>query len=94
MAIRVLSKPQWQGYFDRMSRALIGKRTEVEIASLDLGDQIEAELLPLVGITYDPKSGILEIAMEGLDHLIQHPQQVHVDEDGGVLRSDADHPRS
>ena len=87
MAIRVLSKPQWHGYFDRMSTALIGKRAEIEIASLDLGDQIEAEWLPLLGITYDPKSDIVEIAMEGLDHLIPKPRQIFVDEGLGGLAS-------
>jgi hypothetical protein len=47
---------------------------------MDLGDQIEVEWLPLLGITYDPKDDIFEIALEGVDHLIPQPQEVYVDE--------------
>ena len=63
MAIRKLGKAEWQRYFDRISKAVIGKRAEIEIASLALGDQIEAEWLPLIGIAYDRKDDILEIAL-------------------------------
>src|ERR1700724_436801 len=87
MAIRKLEKPEWRPFFDRISKALIGKRAEIEIASLALGDQIEAEWLPLIGITYDPKSDLLEIALEGIDHLIAHPREIHVDQTGILMTS-------
>jgi hypothetical protein len=74
-------------YFDRISKAVIAKRAEIEVASLALGDQIEAEWLPLIGIVYDPKDDRLEIALDGLDHLIPHPQQVYIDEKEGQLNS-------
>ena len=48
---RELEKSQWRTYFDRTSKALGGKRAEIEIASLKLGDEIEAEWLPLIDIT-------------------------------------------
>ena len=51
MAIRKLEKTEWSPFFHRISKVLIGKRAEIEIASLALGDQIEAEWLPLIGIT-------------------------------------------
>lgn len=81
MAIRKLPKEEWKPYFERVSRLVIGKRAEIEVASLALGDQIEAEWLPLLGITYDPKDDSIEIALEGLDHLIDRPRDVHVDEE-------------
>ena len=81
MAIRKLPKAEWKPYFDRVSRSVIGKRAEIEVASLALGDQIEAEWLPLLGIAYDPKNDLIEIALEGLDHLIPKPRDVHVDEE-------------
>jgi hypothetical protein len=87
MAIRKLEKAEWQRYFDRISKAMTGKRAEIEIASLALGDQIEAEWLPLIGIAYDPKDDILEIALDGVDHLIPHPHEIHVDETGILLTS-------
>ena len=51
------------------------------------GDQIEAEWLPLLGITYDPKNDILEIALDGLDHLISRPQDLYIDDSAGILSS-------
>jgi hypothetical protein len=80
-----LEKTEWQLFFDRMSKALTGKRAEIEIDSLTLGHQIEAKSLPLLGMVYDPKSDVLEIALEGLDHMIPHPQQVFVEMEGPEL---------
>lgn len=87
MATAKLDRNQWQAYFDRMSKEMIGKRAEIEIASLDIGDQIEAEWLPLLGITYDPKSDIAEIVLEGLDHMIYKPKEIYVDATGFELSS-------
>jgi hypothetical protein len=80
--IMKLEKSQWRGYFDRVSKALVGKRAEIEVASLKLGDRIEAEWLPLLGISYDPKNDVIDIALEGLTHLIHEPREVYVEQDG------------
>ena len=80
MAVRTLEKSEWHGYFDRVSRALLGNRAEIEVASLELGDQIEAEWVPVLGITYDQKGDVLEIVLLGLDHLIPKPRHIFVDE--------------
>jgi hypothetical protein len=72
-----LEKSQWRVYFDRMSASLVGKRAEIEVVALDLGDQ--AEWLPLIGISYDPKNDIIEVALEGLE--------VFVEENGPELSS-------
>ena len=62
MALRTLAKPEWKAYFDHLSKNLIGERAEIEIAGLALGDRIEARWIPLIGITYEPKADVLEIA--------------------------------
>ena len=85
--VKQLEKSQWRPYFDRMSKSLLGKRAEIEVASLRLGDQIEAEWLPLLGISYDPKDDIIEIALEGVDHLIHKPREVYVEQEGLQLSS-------
>jgi uncharacterized protein DUF5335 len=85
MAAQKIDKSKWQAFFDRLSRGLVGMRAEIEVASLALGDQIEAEWLPLMGITYDSKNDVLEIALEGLDHLIKHPKEVWADAGVGAL---------
>lgn len=40
MASRTILQAEWRVFFDGMADALVGKRVEVEAASLDLGDQI------------------------------------------------------
>lgn len=80
MPARKLNQAAWRGYCDRVSKALLGKRAEIEVSSLNLGNQIAAEWLPVLGITYDTKSHLIEIALEGLDHLIPEPQELYVEE--------------
>ena len=60
MTARKLDKSQWRTFFDRLSKTLEGKQAEIEVASLSLGDQVEAEWLPLHGITYDPNDDLVE----------------------------------
>jgi hypothetical protein len=40
------------------------------VASLDLGHQTQADWLPLLGISYDPRDDVVDIALDGLDHMI------------------------
>jgi Family of unknown function (DUF5335) len=87
MAIRKLEKTEWRSFFDRVTSGLVGKRAEIEIASLDLGSQIEAKWLLLLGIAYDRKDDVLEIALDGLDHLITKPKEIYIDEGVGGLAS-------
>jgi hypothetical protein len=87
MTARKLDKEEWQAFFDRTSKLLEGKRAEIEIASLALGDQVEAEWLPLLGIVYDRKGDLLEVALDGLDHMIRKPREMYVDVDGEGLLS-------
>ena len=80
MSSRRLTRSEWQAYCDLVSRDLVGKCAELEVISLDLGDQIEVKWVPLLGIVYDPKSDVFEVALEGVDHLIAHPREVYVEE--------------
>jgi hypothetical protein len=85
MSVQQVDRSGWSVFFDTLTKSLPGKRAEVEVASLDLGDQIEAEWAPLIGITYDHKNDLVEVALEGVDHLILEPQEVYVDFDIGGL---------
>ena len=79
MTVLKLEKGEWQRFFDFLSRGLRGARAEIEVASLSLGDQVEADWLPLFGITYDPKDDLLEVALDGHDHMIAHPREIYLD---------------
>jgi hypothetical protein len=87
MALTQLAKPRWKDYFDLVSKVLGSKLVELEVASLGLGDQVELDWVPLIGLTYDPKSDILAVAVEGTEHNIQHPQQIHVEQNVETLHS-------
>jgi Family of unknown function (DUF5335) len=71
---------EWRSFFDRLSKGLLGKWVEIEVASLELGDQITAEWIPMFGITYDSKDDLLDVALDRIDHLIWHPKEIVVEE--------------
>jgi hypothetical protein len=79
---QMLSMPrsEWRPFFDRVSKELARKQAEIEVASLDLGDQIAAEWVPMIGITYDSHDDLLDVALDRASHLIRHPRQVLVDQ--------------
>ena len=79
MTTRALPKAEWSGYFDQISKHLIGEKAMVEIQGLEfIGDRRQARCLPLHGLTYDAKDDILQVAMDGLDHLIHAPREIVV----------------
>ena len=49
------------------------------MTGLGLGHQVEADYIPLTGISYDPKDDVLGIFAERLEHVISHPKEVYVD---------------
>jgi hypothetical protein len=87
MTIRKLEKQEWQSFLDSVSKLLEAKQAEIEIASLDLGDQVSVEWLPLLGITYDPKDDIVEVVLDGLDHMVHRPREIYVDSEAEELTS-------
>ena len=79
MTLTRIDKAEWFLFFEQFARGPLGRRAEIEVVSRRLGDQVVAEWLPLLGIVYDPKSDALEVAMTGLDHLVQRPRELYVD---------------
>ena len=85
--LHAVPRSEWRGFFDGMSKALAGKWAEIEVAALELGDQIVVEWIPLHGITYDSKDDALDVSLENLNHVIRHPREIVVDEAPGGLAS-------
>ncbi len=79
MATQLLPKAQWESYLDTISKHLKTNQAEIEVAAINLGDQIEAEWVPFYGVSYDPKDDVVEFVLEGVDHLVQHPREIYVD---------------
>jgi Family of unknown function (DUF5335)/BON domain len=51
------------------------------------GIKNKAKWLPFLGIAYDPEDDVVEVALEGLDHLIYRPREIYVDDEVGGLTS-------
>ena len=79
MAVHKLNKSEWGPFCDALSKTLENAEVEIAVESLTLGAQVEADWLPLLGITYDPKDDLIEIALEGLDHMIRNPRELLAD---------------
>jgi hypothetical protein len=83
MATRRIGKAEWRDFMDSLTHDLVGRQAEVEIAALGLGTRIAAEWLGLFGFNYDPRADVIEIALDGVDHLIHAPAEVWVELGGG-----------
>jgi hypothetical protein len=80
--MHTVPRSEWRQFFDRMSTALTrGKWAEIEVASLETGDQIIAEWIPMIGVTYDSRDDLVDVALDRTDHLIFHPDAILVEED-------------
>lgn len=91
MAITQLARDDWSTYFDDLSKRFADddrpEYAEIRVLSMEDGAQPETSWLPLNGLTYDRKGDLLEVFVEGMDHLVYHPQEIYVDEDAGELSS-------
>jgi uncharacterized membrane protein (DUF373 family) len=87
MTTRKLDKTQWRPFLDGLSKLLESQEAEVEVASLQLGGQLEAKWLPFLGIAYDPNDDLVEVALEGVDHMIRKPREISVENGSGALTS-------
>ena len=87
MPLMQLAKSRWQAYFDGVSKALGAQQVEIQVTGIGLGDQVEADWIPLIGLSYDPKNDVFAVTAEGVEHLIAHPAQIHVDQELEALRS-------
>lgn len=82
---RELPREDWQRYFDELvtSRAL---RASLELVGPELGDQTEAEQMPLDSLSYDDHDNAITIGLGGwghrypvvLWHTIDRPRRVEV----------------
>ena len=88
MTTRILQKAEWSAYFDQFSKHLIGEKAIVDLQGLEfVGDRRQARCLPLLGLTYDAKDDILQVAMDSLDHLIHGPREIIVTDGPDGLES-------
>lgn len=78
MSTQSIAKEDWKQYLDNYSKSIQSTLVELDVESLELGDQIEADWVHLKGISYDPKDEMIYIFTEALRHFISRPQNLWV----------------
>jgi hypothetical protein len=86
MSLNRIDKPQWQPFFDRVSRALGAKSVDIDIVAPGFEDEAQARHLALVGLSYDSKDDLFAVIGDDLEHNIEHPREIMVDATVGSLR--------
>lgn len=85
MAIKKIEKKQWLPYFDSFSKKYLKDKqpeyVEIRVLNKEMGEQTETKWMLLKGLTYDDRSDILEIQVDGLNRTINHPKEIFVDEE-------------
>jgi hypothetical protein len=84
MPTRQVPKDEWKAHFERVPKILLGMRAQIEVAALNIGDQIAAEWVAMRAIVYDDEKEVLRIS---LDCLISKPREIYVDEGQAGLPS-------
>ncbi len=63
MKSQQIKQEDWREFFDRFSREHAGWLVAVEVMEAEIGAQVEAEALPLQGISADVKGGESNVAL-------------------------------
>src|SRR6516165_2458692 len=91
-ATRVIPRGEWKTFFDQYTRRFLsplGDAEEtalIEVISPSLGVEVEASVVALIGMDYDPKSNAFELVLAGIDHLMFYPTEIAViEEDDGFI---------
>ena len=87
-----LSPDRMQEYFDGFSKRFLRKGStpvvDVEVLGMDIGDQVESEGERLIGISYEPGTRALEVALESGELRAYKPKEVWtIEEDDGFIRA-------
>ena len=88
---REIQREEWQRYFEDFSRGQPDFLANVEVLGGELGAETEAAGTHLAAITYDRKDDIVVIGLDGaadaiaeeVEHVIDRPQRITVDEEEG-----------
>jgi hypothetical protein len=80
-------RDEWRDLLETITSDFQGYDVTIEILSPELGDQPEAEKLPLAYVEYDPKDDVFIVGVGGLGprfpvvlrHMVKHPQRIFAD---------------
>jgi len=79
-APKLIPREQWTAYFDAFSKRFLRDGTPesatVEILSRELGAQEAMHNIRVLGVSYDHRDQVLDIALEDVDHLVLRPTEI------------------
>jgi hypothetical protein len=83
--ISTADKAEWTGLLERLTRDHSGDLVTIELLDPTYGDLEEAEHLPFIYATYDPRDDVVVVAAGkedsvALRHMIERPAEVSVSE--------------
>jgi hypothetical protein len=91
-ATRLIPRAEWKAFFDQYTRRFLsplGDAEEtalIEVISPSVGVAVEASVVPLIGMDYDPRSNAFELVLADVDHLMFYPTEIAViEEDDGFI---------
>jgi hypothetical protein len=89
MAEKCIVPAEWESYFDNFSKKLKGidEKITIDLVAPSVSEGEEGKNLTLAGISYDPKDKVLSVFCGDLDHLINKPQEICVEEEGGGVKT-------
>jgi hypothetical protein len=87
VGLQKLDRSRWMEACAAVSVTLLGKRAEIEVVSPAVGILIEANWLPVIGISYDPAEDSLKIMLDGVDHFVFQPREMYLDFGLGGIQS-------
>lgn len=84
MAVKEISKSDWQSFFDTFYKKFLKDEqpeyAEIRVLSNESGAQPQTGWLVLQSMSFDPKGDTLDIKVEDLNRMIWHPSKIYVDE--------------
>lgn len=82
-----VEESKWKDYFNGITDTLEGKQVKVNVQSTELGNQTEAQNLPLLGISYDDRGKAVNVFLQNIEHNINNVQDVQINEEGGQVKA-------
>jgi hypothetical protein len=84
---RSLDKAEWKSFFEDLSKTIKGSDAAIEVAGLDIGDQMIGTDVALEGLSYDPRDDDFWVHTGAIEHRIAHPREIYLTEDDGKLQA-------
>ncbi len=88
MAEKCIIPTDWEEYFDNFSKKskALDEKIKIDLVAPSVEELEQTKNLTLAGISYDPRDKVLSVFSEDLDHLINKPQDICVEEENGRVK--------